>query len=73
MQNLCNEMTEMFRNEVPGFFVNNRLNKSKVSDAAFSYNTALLEILLKNAGLKNQFLWMPGQHWYLNNGSSCNS
>ena len=55
MQNLYNEMTELLRKEAPDFFVNKKFNKSKVSDAAYSYNTALLEILLKNEGLKKQF------------------
>ena len=61
MQNLYNEMTELFRKEVPDFFVNNKINKSKVSDAAFSYNSGLLEILLKNDGLKKQFFVEDGK------------
>ena len=61
MQNLYNEMTEMLRKEAPDFFVNKKFNKSKVSDAAYSYNTALLEILLKNEGLKKQFFVEAGK------------
>ena len=61
MQNLYNEMTEMLRKEDPDFFVNNKFYKSKVSDAAYSYNTALLEILLKNEGLKKQFFVEAGK------------
>lgn len=61
MQNLYNEMTEMLRKEAPDFFVNNKFNKSKVSDAAYSYNTALLEIIIKNEGLKKQFFVEAGK------------
>ncbi len=61
MQNLYNEMTELLREEAPDFFVNKKFNKSKVSDAAYSYNTALLEILLKNEGLKKQFFVEAGK------------
>ena len=61
MQNLYNEMTELLRKEAPDFFVNKKFNKSKVSDAAYSYNTALLEILFKNEGLKKQFFVEAGK------------
>lgn len=60
MQNLYNEMTEMLHKEAPDFFVNKKFNKSKVSDAAYSYDTVLLEILLKNEGLKKQFFVEAG-------------
>ena len=54
-------MTEMLRKEAPDFFVNKKFNKSKVSDAAYNYNTALLEILLKNEGMKKQFFVEAGK------------
>ena len=38
IQNLYNEMTELLRKQAPDFFANDKLNKNKVSDAAYSYD-----------------------------------
>ena len=55
IQNLYNEMTELLRKQAPDFFANDKLNKNKVSDAAYSYDSALLKVLLNNGSLKKQF------------------
>jgi len=55
MQNLYNEMTELLRKQAPDFFANDKLNKNKVTDAAYSYDGSLLKVLLNNASLKKQF------------------
>jgi len=55
MQNLYNEMTELLLKQAPDFFANDRLNKNKVSDAAYSYDSSLLKVLLNNGSLKKQF------------------
>jgi adenine-specific DNA-methyltransferase len=55
MQNLYNEMTELLRKQAPDFFANDKLNKNKVTDAAYSYDSILLKVLLNNASLKKQF------------------
>jgi len=55
IQNLFNDMTELLRNQVPDFFVNDKLNKNKVTDAAYSYDKNLLKALLTNESLKKQF------------------
>jgi adenine-specific DNA-methyltransferase len=55
MQNLYNEMTELLRKQAPDFFANDKLNKNKVTDAAYSYDSNLLKVLLNNASLKKQF------------------
>lgn len=55
IQNLFNDMTELLRKQAPDFFVNERLNKNKVTDAAYSYDVNLLKALLTNESLKKQF------------------
>lgn len=55
IQNLFNEMTELLRKQAPDFFVNDKLNKNKVADAAYSYDKNLLKALLTNDSLKKQF------------------
>ncbi|MGE0079309.1 MAG: DNA methyltransferase [Bacteroidales bacterium] len=55
IQNLFNEMTELLRKQAPDFFVNDKLNKNKVTDAAYSYDKNLLKALLTNESLKKQF------------------
>ena len=55
MQNLYNEMTELLFKHAPDFFANGKLNKNKVSDAAYSYELGLLKTLLNNVTLKKQF------------------
>ena len=52
MQNLYNEMTEILRKQAPAFFANEKLNKNKVTDAAYSYDGSLLKVLLNNTSLK---------------------
>ena len=55
IQNLFNDMTELLRKQAPDFFVNEKLNKNKVTDAAYSYDKNLLKALLTNESLKKQF------------------
>lgn len=55
IQNLFNDMTELLRKQAPDFFVNDKLNKNKVTDAAYSYDKNLLKALLTNDSLKKQF------------------
>ncbi len=59
MQNLYNDLEKLLKDK-PAFVVNNKLNKSRISDAAYKYNEALLKILLSNAGLKKQFFMEVG-------------
>jgi len=55
IQNLFNDMTELLRKQAPDFFVNDKLNKNKVTDAAYIYDKNLLNALLANESLKKQF------------------
>lgn len=55
IQNLFNDMTELLRKQAPDFFVNDKFNKNKVTDAAYSYDKNLLKALLTNDSLKKQF------------------
>ena len=59
IQNLFNDMTELLRKQAPDFFVNEKLNKNKVTDAAYSYDVNLLKALLTNESLKKQFQVRP--------------
>ncbi len=59
MQNLYNDLEKLLKDKQE-FVVNNKLNKSRISDAAYKYNEALLKILLSNAGLKKQFFMVVG-------------
>ncbi|MEO8110921.1 MAG: site-specific DNA-methyltransferase [Ginsengibacter sp.] len=59
MQNLYNDLEKLLKDK-PAFVVNNKLNKSRISNAAYKYDEALLKILLSNAGLKKQFFMEVG-------------
>lgn len=56
MQNLYKDLEKLLKDKSE-FVVNGKLNKSKISDAAYQYNEALLKILLSHNSLKKQFLW----------------
>lgn len=59
MQNLYNDLEKLLKGKQE-FVVNNKLNKSRISNAAYKYNEALLKILLSNTGLKKQFFMEVG-------------
>src|SRR5437016_4767825 len=59
MQNLYNDL-ELLLKAKPEFIVGGKLNKSKISDAAYQYNETLLKILLGNNSLKKQFFMEVG-------------
>jgi adenine-specific DNA-methyltransferase len=59
MQNLYKDL-EILLKDKSEFVVNNKLNKSKISDAAYQYDEALLKILLSNKSLKKQFFMEVG-------------
>lgn len=54
MQNLYNDLEKLLKGNKE-FVVNDKLNKSRIADAAYKYSEALLTILLSNDGLKKQF------------------
>lgn len=54
MQNLYNDLEKLLKDKQE-FVVNAKLNKSKIANAAYKYNEALLKTLLGNSGLKKQF------------------
>lgn len=59
MQNLYNDLEKLLKDKAE-FVVNGKLNKSKISDAAYQYNEALLKILLSQSSLKKQFFMEVG-------------
>lgn len=59
MQNLYHDLEKLLKNKTE-FVVNNKLNKSRISDAAYKYSETLMKILLSNAGLKKQFFMEVG-------------
>jgi adenine-specific DNA-methyltransferase len=59
MQNLYKDLEILLKNKSE-FVVNNKLNKSKISDAAYQYDEALLKILLSHKSLKKQFFMEVG-------------
>lgn len=59
MQNLYIDLEKLLKDKAE-FVVNNKLNKSRISDAAYKYNETLLKILLSNSGLKKQFFMEVG-------------
>jgi adenine-specific DNA-methyltransferase len=54
MQNLYHDLGELLKGNKE-FFVNDKLNKSRIADAAYKYSETLLTILLNNDGLKKRF------------------
>lgn len=54
MQNLYNDLEKLLKGNKE-FVVNDKLNKSRIADAAYKYSETLLKFLLANEGLKNQF------------------
>lgn len=54
MQNLYSDLETLLKGNA-AFVVNNKLNKSRIADAAFKYSEALFKVLLSNDGLKKQF------------------
>ncbi len=54
MQNLYNDLENLLKADET-FVANGRLAKSRVTDAAYSYNEALLKILLGHESLRKQF------------------
>lgn len=59
MQNLYKDLEKLLKDKSE-FVVNGKLNKSKISDAAYQYNEALLKILLSHNSLKKQFFMEVG-------------
>lgn len=59
MQNLYNDLENLLKNK-PEFVVNNKLNKSRIANAAYQYNKKLLQVLLENEALKQQFFIQVG-------------
>lgn len=59
MQNLYNDLEKLLKDK-PEFVVSGKLNKSRISDAAYQFNETLLNILLSNASLKKQFFMEVG-------------
>lgn len=54
MQNLQNELIELLKAK-PEYFANGKLIKNKVTEAADKYNTDLIELLLTQNSIKQQF------------------
>lgn len=54
MQNLYNDLEKLLKGNKE-FIVNDKLNKSRIADAAYKYSETLLKTLLANEGLKKQF------------------
>ena len=59
MQNLYNDLEKLLKDKAE-FVVSGKLNKSRISDAAYQYNETLLKILLSNDSLKKQFFMEVG-------------
>jgi len=59
MHNLYKDLEKLLKDKSE-FVVNGKLNKSKISDAAYQYNEALLKILLSHNSLKKQFFMEVG-------------
>lgn len=59
MQNLYSDLEKLLKDKAE-FVVGGKLNKSRISDAAYQFNETLLKILLSNASLKKQFFMEVG-------------
>ena len=59
MQNLYKDLEKLLIDKAE-FVVNGKLNKSKISDAAYQYSEVLLKIMLSQNSLKKQFFMEVG-------------